>query len=33
MPFIIKYMIFSIVGIILLVVVAAIYVAIKNKRK
>jgi len=33
MPFIIKYMIFSLVGIILLAIAAVIYIAVKDKRK
>lgn len=33
MPFIFKYMIFSLVGIVLLAIIAAIYIAIRDKKK
>ena len=33
MPFIIKYMIFSIIGVFVLAVIAAIYITIKDHRK
>jgi len=33
MPFIFKYMIFSLVGVILLAIIAAIYITIKDRRK